>query len=141
MAAKFHGQALLDALEALFNVASAPSGTPKLMYLKSYTPDPDDSYWSDISANQASGSPEVTISGLSISYDSTNDRVKIDFTDPSSSTITTDTDGIAIIIDTGVDATSPVVFTSDITNLVPVAGTLSLTLDSNGLCALNTSTS
>lgn len=137
MAAKFHGQGLVEALEALLNIASAPTGTPKLMYLKSYTPDPDDSYWSDISSTQASGSPEVTISGLSVSYDSTNDRVTIDFTDPSSSSITTDTDGIALIVDTGVDSTSPIVFTTDITNLLPVNGTLSLTLDANGLCALN----
>lgn len=135
--AKFHGQGLLDALEALFNVASAPTGTPKLKYLKSYTPDPDDGYWSDISAFEASGAPTVTISGLSISYDATNDRVEIDFTDPSSASITTDTDGIAIIIDTGVDSTSPVVFSTTITNLIPIDGTLSLTLDSNGLCALN----
>jgi len=137
MAAKFHGQGLLDALEALFNVASAPTGTPELRYLKSYTPDPDDSYWSDISASEASGAPTVTISGLSIAYDSTNDRVEIDFTDPSDSSITTDTDGIAIIINTGTDSTSPIVFTTDITNLIPTNGTLSLTLNAEGLCALN----
>lgn len=135
--AKFHGQGLLDALEALFNVASAPTGTPKLKYLKSYTPDPDDGYWSDISAFEASGAPTVTLSGLSISYDTANDRVEIDFTDPSSASITTDTDGIAIIIDTGNAATSPIVYTATISNLIPVNGTLALTLDSNGLCALN----
>lgn len=137
MAAKFHGQGLVDALEALLNVASAPSGTVELRYLKSYTPDPDDSYWSDISASEASGAPTVTVSGLSVSYDSANDRVEIDFTDPSDNSISTDTDGIALIVNTGTDSTSPIVFTTDITNLVPVSGTLSLTLDANGLCALN----
>lgn len=137
MASKFHGQGLVDALEALFNVASAPTGTPELRYLKSYTPDPDDSYWSDISASEASGAPTVTISGLSIAYDATNDRVKIDFNDPSDNSITTDTDGIAIIINTGTASTSPIVFTTDISNLVPANGILSLTLNSEGLCALN----
>lgn len=135
--ATFHGQGLLDALEALFNVASAPTGTPELRYLKSYTPDPDDSYWSDISANEAAGAPTVTISGLSLSYDSANNRVKIDFTDPSDSSITTDTDAIAIIINTGVDSTSPIVYSTAITNLIPTDGTLSLTLSANGLCAIN----
>lgn len=140
MAAVFHGQGMLDAMEALFNVSSAPTGTPELRYMKSYTPDPDDQYWSDISASEASGAPTVTISGLSISYDSTNNRVKIDFTDPSNATITTDTDGIAVIINTGTDSTSPIVYTADITNLTPVNGTLSLTLDANGLCAVGTAT-
>lgn len=132
MAAKFHGQALVDALDALF-----ATGTPELRYMKSYTPDPDDSYWADISASEATDAPTVTIAGLSVSYDSANDRVEIDFTDPSDDSISTDTDGVALIVNTGNDATSPVVFSTDIANLVPVNGTLSLTLDGNGLCALN----
>jgi len=137
MAAKFHGQGLLDMLESLLQLATIPSGTVELRYMKSYTPDPDDSYWSDISASEASGAPTVTVSGLAVNYDSANDRVEIDFTDPSDATITTDTDGIALILNTGVASTSPIVYTADITNLVPTAGTLSLTLDAQGLCALN----
>lgn len=137
MAQFVHGQALVDAMEALFNVASAPTGTPELHYLSGYTPNPDNSYWSDISANEASGAPTVTISGLSIAYDATNNRVEIDFTDPSDNSITTDTDGIAIIINTGTASTSPIVYTADITQLQPVNGTLSLSLDAEGLFALN----
>jgi hypothetical protein len=140
MSAVFHGQGMLAATKALFNVTSAPTGTPTLKYLKSYTYNPDHAFWSDISASVASGAPSVAISGLSITYDSTNNRVAIDFTDPSNGSITTDTDGIAIIIDTGVAATSPIVYSTSITNLTPVNGTLSLTLNANGLCAINSAT-
>ena len=62
----------------------------------------------------------------------------LDFTDPSDASITTDTDAIAIIDNTGVAATSEVLYTTAITNLTPVNGTLSLTLDSNGLFAAGT---
>ena len=110
----------------------------QLRYLKTYTPDPDDSYWSDISANEASGAPTVALAGVTVTYDSTNDRVEFDFTDPSSSNITTDTDAIAIIDNTGNDATSEILYTTAITNLVPTDGTLSLTLDAEGLFALGT---
>lgn len=140
MAAVFHGQGLLDAVESLLQLATIPSGTVQLRYMKSYTPDPDDQYWSDISANEASGAPTVAVSGLAAAYDSANNRVEIDFTDPSNSSITTDTDGIAIILWTGSASTSPIIYSTDITNLTPVSGTLSLTLNSEGLCALNSAT-
>ena len=136
--AKVHGQAQVDALESLLQLATIPSGTVKMYYLKSYTPDPDDSYFSDISASVASGAPVVTVSGLAVSYDSTNNRIAVDFTNPSDNSITTDTDGIALVLDTGVAATSPVIYTTAITNLLPTDGTLSLTLDANGLFATGT---
>lgn len=132
--AKVHGQALESALQAWVDNATAV----ELRYLKSYTPDPDDLYWSDISANEASGSPTVTMAGITVTYDSVNDRVEFDFTDPSDATITTNTDGIAIIDNTGTPATSEILYTSTITNLIPTDGTLSLTLDTGGLFALGT---
>lgn len=139
--ATFHTQAIADALEALFNVASAPVGTPQLRYMATtYTPDPDDAYWNDISADEASGAPTVTLAGLALNIDSVNNRVEIDFNDPSSSTITTTTDQFVIIIWTGSAATSPIVFSGSIgQTLSPVAGTLGLTLDANGIAAFNAS--
>jgi len=136
--AKVHGQAQVDALESLLQVATIPSGTVELRYLKSYTPDPDDSYWSDISASEAAGAPTVTAGSITVTYDSTNNRIAVDFTNPSDNSITTDTDGIALILNTGVAATSPIIYTTTITNLLPTDGTLSLTLNANGLFATGT---
>lgn len=137
--ATFHLQALADAMESFLQIATIPSGTVKLHYMApAYTPDPDNSYWSDISANEASGAPTVTLSNVAVNIDTANNRVEIDFDDPSSSTITTTTDQFVIVLDTGVDSTSPILFSGSIsTELNPVAGTLSLTIDANGACALN----
>lgn len=132
--AKVHGTALASALQAWVDNATSV----ELRYLKSYTPDPDDAYWSDILANVASGAPTPVLSGVSITYDNTNDRVKFDFTDPSGNNITTDTDGIAIIDNTGTPATSEILYTTTITQLQPTDGTLSLVISANGLFALGT---
>ena len=132
--AKVHGTALASALQAWVDNATAV----ELRYLKTYTPDPDDSYWSDISSTEAAGAPTVTMASITVTYDATNDRVEFDFTDPSDASITTDTDGIAIIDNTGTPATSEILYTTAITNLIPTDGPLSLTLDANGLFALGT---
>jgi len=134
MAAKVHGTALATALQAWVDGAT----NIEMRFLSGYTPNPDDSYWSDISASQASGSPSVTLTNVTVTYDSTNDRVELDFDDVSEASITTDTDGIAIVDDTGVASTSEVLYTADITQLQPTDGTLSLTIDANGLFALGT---
>lgn len=132
--AKVHGQALASALQAWVDNATSI----ELRYLKTYTPDPDDAYLSDISANVASGAPTPVLANVTVTYDSVNDRVKFGFDNVSDASITTDTDAIAIIDNTGVAATSEVLFTTAITNLTPVDGTLSLTIDANGLFALGT---
>lgn len=140
MASSLHGQALVDAWESLLQLAAIPSGTIQLRYLTGYTPDPDDLYWSDISSYEASGAPTETPTPT-VAYDSTNNRVEIDITDVTEDSITTDTDGIAIILWTGVAATSPVIFTTDITQLQPTDGTLALTFNAEGLFAQNMATS
>jgi len=134
MAAKVHGTALATALQAWVDGAT----NVELRYLSGYTPDPDDAYLSDISASVASGAPTPTLANVTVTYDSTNDRVELDFDDVSEASITTDTDGIAIIDNTGVASTSEVLYTADITRLQPTDGTLSLTIDANGLFALGT---
>lgn len=132
--AKVHGQALASALQAWVDNATSI----ELRYLKTYTPDPDDAYLSDISANVASGAPTPVLANVTVTYDSVNDRVKFGFDNVSDASITTDADAIAVVDDTGVEATSEVLFTTAITNLTPVDGTLSLTIDANGLFALGT---
>ena len=136
MAASLHGQAIVDAMESLLQLATIPSGTVQLRYLSGYTPNPDNSYWSDISANEASGAPTETPTP-SVAYDATNNRVEIDLTDVTEDNITTDTDGFAIILWTGAAATSPIIYTADITQLQPTDGTLSLTFDAEGVFAIN----
>lgn len=132
-----HGKAI----ETMLNTWVTNATSIELRYLSGYTPDPDDLYWSDISANEASGAPTPTLAGITVSYDSANNRTTFDFTDPSDASITTDTDGIAIIDNTGTASTSEVLYTADITQLQPTDGTLSLTLDANGLFAINSATS
>lgn len=131
--ATLHGKAIETALQAWVTNATSV----ELRYLKSYTENPDHSYLSDISASIAAGAPTPVLSGVTVAYDATNNRVTFDFTNPSDGSITTDTDGIAIIDNTGTPTTSEVLYTTAITNLRPTDGTLSLTLDANGLFGVN----
>lgn len=134
MAAKVHGAGLAAALQAWVDNAT----NVEMRFLSGYTPDPDDSYWSDISASEASGAPQVTLASVTVTYDATNNRVEFDFANISEAGVTTTTDGIAIVDDTGTPSTSEVLYTADITALNPTAGTLGVTLDAEGLFALGT---
>lgn len=122
----------LDAVLAL--------GTPKLVFMAtSFTPSSTtDAYYSDISAEVASGTTAVTLSGVTTTLDSGNARVEFDTDNPSLSTITASTNKYCIYVDTGVAATSPVLATIDIVEgtLSPVAGTLSVTVNAEGHFAL-----
>ena len=122
----------LDAVLAL--------GTPKLVFMATtFTPSSTtDAYYSDISAEVASGTTEVTLASVTTTLDTGNARVEFDTADPSLSTITTTTDKYAIWVDTGVDSTSPVLATIDIVEgtLSPVAGTLGITVNAEGHFAL-----
>jgi hypothetical protein len=136
MAGKLHNQAITDAMESLLQLATIPSGTVQLRYLSGYTPNADNSYWSDISSFEASGAPTETPTP-SISYDTTTNQVRIDFTDVTENNITTNTNGIAIILWTGVASTSPIIYTTDITQLQPTDGTLSITFSATGLFGID----
>lgn len=132
--ANFHLQALKDAIDLL-----VATGTAKLHYMApAYTPDPDNSYWADISSDEASGAPTETLAGFAVAKDTANNRVTIDFTDPSEAGITTTTDQFVIVVDTGNDATSPILYSGAIdAELNPIAGTISLTIPATGIAALN----
>ena len=134
MAQKVHGPALATALQAWVDASTSI----ELRYLSGYTPNPDDAYLSDIAASVASGAPTPVLTNVTVTYDSTNDRVRFDFDNPSDNNVTTDCDGIAIVDNTTVASTSEVFYTADIDRLQPTDGTLSLTLDANGLFALGT---
>lgn len=122
----------LDAVLAL--------GTPKLVFMATtFTPSSTtDAYYSDISAEVASGTTAITLASVTTAIDTGNARVEFDTADISDTPITTSTDKYAIYVDTGVAATSPVLATIDIVEgtLSPVSGTLSITVNAEGHFAL-----
>lgn len=122
----------LDALLAL--------GTLKLSFMStSFTPNAGThQYWSDVSASRASGTTDVTLSSVTTTIDTGNSRVELDSADPSLSTVTATTNKFTLWVDTGVAATSPLLATINITEgtLSPYAGTLSITVNSEGYFAL-----
>jgi hypothetical protein len=123
----------LDAVLAL--------GTPKLSFMAiTFTPDAGtDQYYSDISAEVASGTTAVTLAGVATTIDTVNARLEFDTDNPSLSSVTATTNKYCLWVDTGVAATSPVLATIDISEgtLSPVAGTLSITVNAEGHFAIN----
>jgi hypothetical protein len=123
----------LDAVLAL--------GTPKLSFMATtFTPDAGtDQYFSDISAEVASGTTAVTLAGVATTIDTVNARLEFDTNNPSLSSITTTTNKYCLWVDTGVAATSPVLATIDISEgtLSPIDGTLSITVNAEGHFAIN----
>ena len=116
--------------------------TLKLKYMAtSYTPAPTtENFLSDVSASEAAGAPTETLANVDVRIDTGNSRVEIDFDDVTENTITTTTDKFIIYKDTGVAATSPLIAVADIVEgtLAPVAGTLSLTINAQGLFSIST---
>jgi myo-inositol-hexaphosphate 3-phosphohydrolase len=122
----------LDAVLAL--------GTPKLSFMTvAHTPNAGtQQYYSDISANVASGTSVVTLAGVTTTIDTGNARVEFDTSDITQSSITASTNKYAIWVDTTNPATSPVLATIDIAEgtLSPVSGTLTITVNAEGHFAL-----
>lgn len=126
-----HLRAQKIALDALL-----ATGTPKLSFMAtSFTPNAGThQYWSDISASRASGTTDVTLTGVAVNIDTGNARIEFDSDNPSLAGVTASTNKYSIWVDTGNDATSPVIATIDIAEgtLAPVAGTLSVTVNAEG---------
>jgi preprotein translocase subunit YajC len=138
--AGFYSKGLEVALKAVTGVAAAPTGTLKGAFMAtSYTQNQEtQSFWSDISASIASGTTVRTISGAAVNIDTTNNRVEIDFNDPSETPVTATTNQFVLYMDTGVAATSPLIACGALsTTLSPVGGTLTLTVNAEGLAAVN----
>lgn len=117
------------------------SDTIKLDYMAtSYTPSATtESFYSDVSANVASGAPTETLANVDVRIDTGNTRVEVDADDVTQGSITTTTNKFIIYKDTGTASTSPLIACIDIAEgtLSPSSGTLSLTFNTEGLFAIN----
>lgn len=132
--AGFNAKGIEIALDALLAL-----GTPKLAFMAtSFTHDQEtQQYWSDISANIAAGTTLRTLSGVVTTIDTANNRVEIDFDNPSETPVTTTTDQVCMIVDTDTPATAPIVACGNLDQTYsPVGGTLTLTLNAEGLGAI-----
>lgn len=120
--------------------------TVKAMFCApTYTPNPDtEVFLSDVVANRASGSTDLTVSAFTFNVDNTDNRTEFDISDlvTGTITITNGTNGIVFYIDTGVAATSELLTYSDIlvggvqTTVYPIAGTLTGTISANGIFSI-----
>ena len=135
MASTLHLQSIKAGLDAVLAL-----GTPKLSFMAtSFTPNAGThSYWSDISSSRAAGTTDVTLASVTTTLDTGNARVELATANPSLTTVTTTTNKYSLRVDTGNDATSPVLATIDIVEgtLRPTAGTLSITVNAEGHYAL-----
>ena len=101
--AGFYSKGIEVALKAVTGVTAAPTGTLKGAFMAtSYSQNQEThQFWSDISASIASGTTVRTISGTTITVDTTNNRVEIDFTDPTETPVTATTNQFVLYMDTG----------------------------------------
>jgi hypothetical protein len=123
---------MLDAVLALGTLKLSPMAT-------TFVPNSaTDQYYSDISAELASGAAAVTLTGVVTTIDSVNNRVELDTDNATTGTITTTTNKYALWVDTGVAATSPVLATIDLVegSVSTVSGTITFTVNAEGHFAL-----
>ena len=119
------------------------SDTIKLKYMDTtYTPDvTTENFLTDVLASEATGTnvPTETLANVDVRIDTENTRVEVDADNVSEASVTTSTDKFIIYKDTGVEATSPLIACIDIAEgtLNPVAGTLSISFNAEGLFAIN----
>ena len=115
--------------------------TLKAMFMKTaHTPNGDTHVFvSDVVADRATGTTDLTLGGITITVDNTDNRTEFDFNDLVTGTITATTDKVWIYISTGVDATSELLFCADLlasgvpTVFTVVGGVLTAQVDTNGL--------
>jgi len=110
-----------------------------------YTPNPDTHvFLSDISASRAAGSTDLTVAGLTMTADNTDNRTEFDINDLVTGTITVPggTNGVVFYIDTGVASTSELLTYNDLllagvqTTFTPIGGTLTGTVNTNGIFSI-----
>jgi len=110
-----------------------------------YTPNRDTHvFLSDISASRAAGSTDLTVAGLTMTADNTDDRTEFDINDLVTGVITIvgGTNAVVFYIDTGVAATSELLTYNDLllagvqTTFFPVGGTLTATVNVNGIFSI-----
>ena len=138
--AGFYSKGLEVALKAVTGDTAAPTGTLKGAFMATtYTQDKEThQFFADVSGSVASGTTVQTIASLDVRVDTANNRIEIDFADPSETPVTASTNQFMLYMDTGTAATSPLIVCSDIsTTLNPVGGTLTLVVNAQGLGAIN----
>ena len=111
----------------------------------SYTPNPDtEVFLSDVVANRAAGSTDLTVTGFTITADNTDNRTEFDIADLVTGVITVPggTNAVVFYIDTGVAATSELLTYNDLllagvqTTFFPIGGTLTGTVNTNGIFSI-----
>ena len=136
----FYSKGLEVALKAVTGDTAAPTGTLKGAFMATtYTQDQEThQFWNDISSSIAAGTTIRTIASLDIRVDTANNRIEIDFADPSETPVTAVTNQFVLFMDTGDNATSPLIVQGALSaTLSPVGGTLTLTVNAEGLAAIN----
>ena len=104
-----------------------------------YTPDSaTDAYFSDISADVASGAAGIVLTGATTTIDEANDRVELDTANATTGTITASINKYSLVVDTGTPATSPVLATIDLVEgtVSAIGGTITFTINAEGHYAL-----
>lgn len=129
--------------QALLGAINLESDTIKMKYMATtYTPAPTtENFLSDVSASEASGAPTETLASVDVRIDAANSRVEVDAADVTENSITCTTNKFIIYKDTGNAATSPLIACVDIAEgtLSPVAGTLAVTFNAEGIFAITPS--
>jgi len=136
----FYSKGLEVALKAVTGDTAAPTGTLKGAFMGTgYTQNQEThQFWNDISSSIASGTTLRTIASLDVRVDTANNRIEIDFADPSETPVTAVTNQFVLFMDTGDNATSPLIANGALSaTLSPVGGTLTLTVNAEGLAAIN----
>lgn len=133
-----HLTALKSAIDQLLAL-----GTLKAYFMDpSFTPNAEThQYYDDISSDVAAGTASVTLAGVTTTIDAANGRVELDTNNFSLVGVTATTDKYCLVLDTGNDATSPVIASVDITegSISAVAGDISITVNNEGHFAINAS--
>lgn len=118
--------------------------TLKAMFVNpAYVPNPDtEVFLSDVVSNRASGSTDVTLAGLNILLNNTDNATDFDFNNLVSASGTFTTDGIVVYMDTGVEATSELLCFLDLLNggtpttFSVISGVLTGTVNTRGLFSI-----
>ena len=111
----------------------------------SYTPNPDtEVFLSDVVANRAAGTTDLTVSGFTITTDNTDNRTEFDIADLVTGVITVPagTNAVGFYIDTGTATTSEMLTYNELllsgtqTTFFPIGGTLTATINTNGIFSI-----
>ena len=111
----------------------------------SYTPNPDtEVFLSDVVANRAAGSTDLTVTGFTITADNTDNRTEFDIADLVTGAITVPagTNAVGFYIDTGTTTTSEMLTYNELllggtqTTFTPLGGTLTATINTNGIFSI-----